>query len=295
MMSQSGVRSKQRFTTRDGISVQEVENSEPGITYFEVVDHDRQEHTLLVIRQVNNDILFDRVAQQIVRYSEREYSPRICDEIRVSTLARYREGENLEVGQCDPMEGRVNLNASPLVIRHLSKSGIVVPDCSISGEAQYAATRDPWVYCTAFCPNNLQDAYRLGKRISSTNNTITKILDVNKFALELGVGFALALEESVHTKVVSVVSKIRKAVLANSGYQRVVHVAHGPVAYEDNSGTLETGDEPIDLASRIGFIKPTSFSYQSEYRFTLGTIGDPLVDPLPIPVSDALRECTSLM
>ena len=263
--------------------------------YFEVADHERQEHTLLVIRRVNIDLLLDRSVRQIVRFSERDHSPCISDEIWVSTLARYREGEDLECGQCDPMEGRVKLNAAPFFIRRLSKSGIVVPEGSISGEAEYAATSDPWVYCTAFCPSNVRDAYRLGKRISSTNDTITNILDVNAFALELGIDFALVLDESIHTKAVSGMSQIRKAHLDGSGYQKVVHLDHGPVAYENNSGALETGDEPVDLASRIGFIKPTSFSYQSEYRFTLGTIGDPLVDLLPIPVSDALRECTSLM
>ena len=67
------------------------------------------------------------------------------------------------------------------------------------------------------------------------------------------------------------------------------------VAYEDISGTLDTGREPVDLASRAGFIKPNSFSYQSEYRFALGTIGEPSVKTLRIPVSDALRECTSLL
>ena len=151
------------------------------------------------------------------------------------------------------------------------------------------------MYCTAFCPSNERDAYRLGKHISSGNDTITNILDVDAFALELGVDFAIALDEAIHTKAVSGVSLIQKASLANSGFQRVVHVAHGPVAYEDISGTLDTGREPVDLASRAGFIKPNSFSYQSEYRFALGTIGEPSIKTLRIPVSDALRECTSLL
>ena len=69
---------------------------------------------------------------------------------------------------------------------------------------------------------------------------------------------------------------------------------HGPVAYEDISGTLDTGGEPIELALRAGFIKPDFFSYQSEYRFALKTIGEPSAKTLRIPVSDALRECTSL-
>lgn len=212
----------------------------------------------------------------------------------MSTLARYRERENLEDAQYDPMEGRVKLDAAPFFARQLSKGGLVVTASSYSAEAEYATTLDPWVYCTAFCPANERDAYRLGKRISPDNDTITNILDVDVFALELGVGFAITLDESIHTKALSGVPLIQKLSLADSGFRRVVHVSHGPVAYEDISGTLDTGQEPFDLAPRAGFIKPKSFSYQSEYRFALETTGEPAVRTLRIPVSEALRQRTSL-
>lgn len=296
-MSKSGGRSIKRCTTREGISVREAGDLDCGKMLYEVSDHKRQERSLLVIRRVNDALLPGRSVRHVVRFSKREHSPCISDEIRVSTLAHYREEENLESGQRDPMEGRVKLDVVPFVVRSLSKAGIVGADrSSISAMAEYRASQDPWVYCTAFSPRNERDAYRLGKRISSGNDTITKVLDVNAFALELGVDFALALDESIHTKAVSGVSSLlKKARLASSEFQRVFHVNHGPVAYEDISGTLDTGREPVDLASKIGFIKPTSFSYQSEYRFTLETLGEPNISPLSIPVSDALRECTSLM
>ena len=284
----------QRRTTRENISVQEASAFGPGGKIFNLLDNERQERFLLVIRRVNGAWPSGRGCRQIVRFSKREHSPRLSDEIWVRTLALYRKGEDLEEGQYDSMEGRVKLDAAPFFARRLSEAGIVVPVGSLSGEIEYATTPDPWVYCTAFCPSNERVAYRLGKRISSDNNTITNILDVNAFALELGVAFAIALDESIHTKAASGVSLIQKVSLADSGFQRVVHVNHGPVAYEDISGTLDTGREPFDLSSRAGFIKPKSFSYQSEYRFALRTIGEPSVRTLRIPVSDELRELTSL-
>ena len=285
----------QRCTTREAVSVQEVDAPDPGMKLFAVVDHERQERSLLTVRQVNDDLLPGGAGRHVVRFSEREHSPHLSDEIWVSTLAHYREAENLEAGQRDPMEGRLRLDAAPFLARRLPRAGMVAGADSFSAEVDLAPTRDPWVYCTAFCPNNERDAYRLGKRISCGNDTITSILDVSVFALELGVDFAITLDESIHTKVDSGVSVIQRASLAHSGFRTVIHVAHGPVAYEDMSGTFDTGREAVELASRSGFVKPTSFSYQSEYRFTVGTLGEPSVETLRIPVSDALRECTTLL
>ena len=284
----------QRCTVRQGISVQHLGAPDPERKVLDVRDNVRRERIRVVIRRVNGSLLRGRVGRQVIRFSKREHSPRMSDEIWVSTLAHYREGEGLEADQRDPMEGRVKLDAAPFVARRLSEAGFVASASSFSAKARYAVTRDPWVYCTAFYPGSERDAYRLGKRISSDNDTITNILDVNAFALELGVDFAIALDESIHTKAVSGVSLIQKASLANSGFQKGVRVDHGPVAYEDISGTLDTGREPVNLASRTGFIKPNSFSYQSEYRFALWTIGQPSAKTVRIPISDALRGCTSI-
>lgn len=277
-----------------GIAVQEIGTPDAGQRRFEVLDDERQERSLLVIRRVDGALRPERGRRPVVRFSKREHSPSMSDEIWVSTLARYREREDLEDARYDPMEGRVKLNAAPFFAKQLSKAGFDVSASSFSAEAQYATSLDPWVYCTAFCPANERDAYRLGKRISPDNDTITKILDVDAFALELGVDLTITLDELTHTKPVSGEPLLQKLSLADTGFHRVVHVSHGPVAYEDISGTLDTGQEPFDLASRTGFIKPKSFSYQSEYRFALQTSGEPAIRTLRIPVSEALRECTSL-
>lgn len=281
-------------TMREGISVQDIGTLDLRGKLFDVLDSVRQERFLVVIRRVNSRLLPERAARQVVRFSRREHSPRVSDQIRVSTLTRYREDENLKNNQRDSMEGRVRLDATPFYVRCLSERGVGDAAKSLTAQTEYVATPEPWVYCTALCPGSERDAYRLARRISSDYDTITDILDVNAFALELGVAFAVTLDSAVHTKAVSIPSRIWRACAAISPFREVVFVDHGPVVYEDNSGTLDTGREVDELASRAGFIKPASFSYQSEYRFALTTIGEPSIRTLPVPVSDELRECTSL-
>ncbi len=284
----------QLSTTQGGRSVRKAAILDTGERLFDVLDRVRRERSLLVIRRVNDALLPRRPARQVVRFTKREHSPRLSDEIRASTLAVYREGENLEGDQCDPMEGLVKLDATPFIARSVSEGGFGGVVRSLTAEVECLAKPDPWVYCTALCPCSERDAYRLASRISSDYDTITDILDVDAFALALGVDFAVALDPAIHTKAVSARSLIWGAWAAQSPFERAVFVEHGPVAYEDVSGTLDTGGEANALVPLAGFIKPTRFSYQSEYRFALTTTGEPSIRTLPIPVSDELRECTSL-
>lgn len=287
-----------RNTIREGISVQEAVLEppvpEPAMKFFVVLDDERQERLGVVIRRVNSSLVHRGVARRVVRFSKREHSPRLSDEIWVSTVAHYRKGENLEGGQYDPIEGRVKMDATPFCARRLLTRGFDVRSTGFKAQATFAGSPDPWVFCTAFCPVREREAYRLARRISSDYDTITDIPDVNTFALELGVDFALALDAALHTKVDWAVPMIQSAAIAGSGFERFVYVDHGPVAYEDISGTLKTGREPVELQPRVCFTKPKAFSYQSEYRFALRTVGEPTEETLRIPVSDALRECTSL-
>ena len=247
-LSQQGDSSMQR-TVREGISVQELGAPDPESKVWAVRDNVRRESIRVEIRRVNDSLPRGRVTRQVVRFSKREHSPRLSDEIWVSTLAHYREGEGLEADQRDPMEGRVKLDATPFVARRLSEGGVLDTARSLWANAEYDLATDPWVYCTAFHPGSERDAYRLGKRISSSNDTITNVLDVNAFALELGIDFAIKLNAAIHTKPLSGWHLIQGAIASSDGFEKVVYVDHGPVAYEDISGTLDTGREPVDLAS----------------------------------------------
>ncbi|MDE0626108.1 MAG: hypothetical protein OXH99_06915 [Bryobacterales bacterium] len=212
----------------------------------------------------------------------------------MSTLERYREDKNLEGDRRDPMEGRLNLDAKPFLARRLFGGGFRGAVRTLSARATFAASPDPWVFCTAFCPVREREAYKLARRLSSDYDSITDILDVNMFALELGIDFSIMLDAAIHTMADSGMHVIQRELAANSGFDKVVHMVHGPVAYEDTSGTLNTSLEPSDLRQRFCFTKPKVLSYQSEYRFALWSIGKPSTRTLRIPVSDALRECMSI-
>ena len=176
---------------RRGLCVREQRTEALGLEtkLFSVFHCERRQLLLVVIRGINATLHRGR-NRQIVRFSEREHPPRIGSEIWLSTLEYYRKGENLHADQRDSMEGRLKLDAAPLLARSLTKSGV-----------------------------------------------------------------------------------------------------HAAV---DLSGVVRTGREVANLRSSAGFTKPRSFSYQSEYRFALRTIGEPSNTTLRLPVSDALRALTSI-
>ena len=276
----------------------------PDTTLFSVFCRRRRELLLVVVRRVNV-ALHGGSDRQIVRLSKREHSPHIGSEIRLSTLERYRKGEKLHAEQRDAMEGRLKLDATPLLDRSLRKSGLQGAVNSVSAETTVAASSDPWVYCTALWPGGEGAALRLARRLSPDYDTITYILDIDAFALELGIEFGLALDPSRDLTRPTSLPEAVQAMLFDSWLQdakasghisgaRVVHVDHGPLAYEDLSGVLRTGREVADLESPVGFTKPRLFSYQSEYRFALWTLGEPSKPTLRLPISDALRALTSL-
>ena len=110
---------------RRGLCVREQRTEALGLEtkLFSVFHCERRQLLLVVIRGINATLHRGR-NRQIVRFSEREHSPRIGSEIWLSTLEHYRKGENLHADQRDSMEGRLKLDAAPLLARRLTKSGV---------------------------------------------------------------------------------------------------------------------------------------------------------------------------
>ena len=73
-----------------------------------------------------------------------------------------------------------------------------------------------------------------------------------------------------------------------------VHVYHGPVHYEDISGRVDRQEHWFDpnAGPRAWFTKKMCFGTQSEYRFAVSTLGDPVAPKHNITVSPELRELT---
>ena len=177
---------------------------------------------------------------------------------------------------------------------------------SLSGEfnitANLVQVSEPWVYCTSIRPQSELELKKL-KREFPSYDTITEIRDPNSFAIQLGVDFAIGLDKSKHT----VEDTISKIVYANSSVStsfwknprpmdKVVHVYHGPVIYEDRTDVVYDRKYFSNTQNwpKLCFRKRTSFLDQMEYRFALSTMGKPREDVIFLKVSDELRCLTTL-
>ena len=129
----------------------------------------------------------------------------------------------------------------------------------------------------------------------------TRIDDPDAFAVWLGVNFALALDKTADVSL----GPIDEIGYARSRYETnlwqggrpidtVMHVYHGPVHYEDVSGRVDRQEHWSDpyAGPRAWFTKKTSFKNQSEYRFAVSTLGDPVAPKHYIAVAPELRELT---
>ncbi len=214
---------------------------------------------LILIYRINFDLYYRWKSPRLVRFSKQEHSPYICSRIRLSTLAQYREDESLTSGQADTMEGRIKADATPFVRCRLSKKGVQGPIRNLKAEMTFETSSDPWVYCASICSDSRRDAIALARSISPDYDTITDILSAEEFAIQLGVDFAIALDPSSH---IDTTPPWDQMVLARMPFDKIIHVQHGPITYEDNFGALRTADDLADLEHqwRACFTKPYSYS-----------------------------------
>ena len=129
----------------------------------------------------------------------------------------------------------------------------------------------------------------------------TGIADPSDFAVWLGIEFALTLDKSAHVNL----SELDRVGYERSHYNTslshdagpidtIVHVYHGPVHYEDHSGRIDKQEQWFDpfAGPKAWFTKRKSFEIQSEYRFAVTTLGDPVHPRHYIFVSEELRALT---
>ena len=258
-------------------------------------DKDRDKIFLVVVHRLETASTPRLQTRSIVRFSERVHSPHLCSSIRLSTLKRLREDERLTPAQRDPMEGRLNVDATPLISQYFSKRGLL-PDMralSVSMVAQHSS--DLWVYCTSICPGSTEAAHRLARRINKAYDTVTEIRDVDAFAIRLGIDFTLDFDASTDIDASSALNPLAQR-LGAGDFEKIVHVHHGPMTYEDHSGVVHTTEDFVDLGTnlRACFTKPGSHSWQSEYRFALSTTGNPKQPTLSLSTSNELRGLTQI-
>ncbi len=170
-----------------------------------------------------------------------------------------------------------------------------IPYGSVEAEAVYLSSREPWVYCASHLPSH--HVYRELKFKFSNEygyDAATEINDVDAFAIWLGIDFALQINKDKQLKL----EVLDTDLWQTEGVQNIdtlVHVYHGPVHYEDESGVIVTDDDLADIHGgvRACFTKRTEFEDQSEYRFAVSTSGTPCDETFELDVSEELRELTS--
>ena len=243
--------------------------------------HDLQARTVHLILVHHLDYRPRRVrgVGDVVRFSEPCFAAFRARKLPLATSAYYREDEDLEEYIRDPQDGTLTKDGTPWA-RTIAGPGA-------RAELSFRSTPEPWVYCAAHYYLN-RELRELKARFGH-GKAVTAIPDPDAFARWLGIEFALTLDK---------MNDVRLGPLDQIAYalcpdiDTVVHVHHGPVHYEDESGRIATQEDFSDSNGGLKacFTKKTCFKFQSEYRFAVSTLGEPVKRKHWIRVSPELRE-----
>lgn len=236
---------------------------------------------------------------KVVAFSEPSFAAYCTEKLQLATPAHYRGQEDLKPGIRDPHDGTLTKDAT----RWANTMGTAA--AVSQAELSFGSSREPWIYCAAHYRDQ-RELRRLRDHFATEYGypTATGIADPDAFATWLGIDFALGLDKTGDVKL----SALDEIGYARSRYDTslwegsnsidtVVYVHHGPVRYEDRSGRVDTQEHWFDpdAGPRACFTKRTSFRAQSEYRFAVSTLGDPVEPKHYITVSPELRALVSAL
>jgi len=268
------------------------------IVVFNVV---RRECYQVLIHRVNYGSATPPRVTNLVKLSHWRFAPHHAQELRLATPAYYRRRESPNSEPTDQHDGCLTKDATPwawdLALR---TAGSFIHDLSAS--VTFSSSPDePWVYCTSIAPASDADTERLKARFPKYD-AITSISDPEAFAMQLGIDFAISVDNSKHVEP----SPTDELAYQQSQYtismwegehriDKLIRVYHGPVVYEDQSGIVESMEDFVDfsMVPRGWFTKKTRFSEEREYRFAVSTLGRPRRQTFKLPISDELRMFTT--
>ena len=267
---------------------------------FSVFDIKREQCHLILVHRVDYRPRLSPSIGKVVKFSKRCYAPSCAEKLRLATPSYYRDHESLPPGIADPDENKLRKNATPWMRNRF-------PSGSIEMKVVFSSFSESWVYCASHLSH-----YRASRNLKANfseeydYDAATEINDVDAFAMWLGIDFALQVDKEKHLKLEGLntwayqASRYSTNLWPQKGVQNidtVVHVYHGPVHYEDESGVIATNDDWADIhgAVRAYFTKRTEFEDQSEYRFAVSTPGTPRKEIFKLKISEDLRQLTSPM
>lgn len=264
---------------------------------FIVLDVEKELRHLIFVHRVDYRPGIRSSIGKVVKFSKWCYAPCRTQKLRIATPSYFRDKESLPQGIGDRYDSTLKKDASPWMRQRFSNNGI-------DAEVTFSSSSDPWVYCTSHIPSS-RSFRDLSAKFSDEYgyDATTQIKDVESFAMWLGIDFALQLDKSTHVKIdtLGIVHDllVRRAKdmwrwQGGGGLETLVHVYHGPVHYEDESGVVSTDEDMVDIhgSVRAWFTKRTEFADQSEYRFVVTTLGTPCNEIHEIHVSEELRQLT---
>ena len=264
--------------------------------------HDMEEKSfhLLFMHRLEHRLRRARSDSKVVVFSEPAYAASCTEKLQLATPAYYREKEELKPGIRDRHDGTLTKDGTGWARRTISAAVAVT-----RAELSFVSSPEPWVYCAAHYCNDLE-LFRLRDHFADEYNytTATRIHDPDVFAMWLGIDFALALDKTADV-ILSVLDDINYALSqyhtslwdGSRPIDTLMHIYHGPVYYEDQSGQIDTQKQFFDPTAgpKAWFTKRNFYETQSEYRFALSTIGDPARPKHYIAVSQELRALTSVL
>ena len=273
-----------------------------------VSDPVQEQAHLVLIHLVNSESISTQRVQTLVKFSQRKHAPPFASCLKFATPTYYRKYEGGEKGVRDEMEGLLKADMRPWIKSEFSSLyGGLGASIEATGTLSYSS--EPWVYCTSIRPQSELELKKLERGFSSGReedieyDTITEIQDPNAFAIQLGIDFAIILDKSknivedARSIIASAYRNVTRKVWKNSRpIDKVVHVYHGPVIYEDRTDVVNDKEFFSNTPNwpKFCFRKRTSFSEQMEYRFALSTFGKPREDVFFLKVSDELKCVTRL-
>ena len=260
-----------------------------------VQDLEAEAMHLILVRRLDYRPRGASAVGDVVVFSEPSYAAFRTEKLQLATLAYYREQKGLKPGIRDGREGTLTKDSIRWA-KTVVPAGLVT-----SSSVSFVSSRERWVYCGSHYQTD-QELRRLKEHFAERYGytAAAGIRDPDGFATWLGIDFALTLNKTTDVRLgkLDEIGYARSrhhttSLLPGSGQiDTIVNVYHGPVHYEDSSGSIATQEDWFDPhgGPRAWFTKDTCFERQREYRFAVSTPGDPVRPRHYIDVSPELRE-----
>ena len=235
----------------------------------------------------------------VVAFSKPQHAAYCTEKLQLATPAHYRNQEDLKPGIRDHRDGVLTKDGTGWASK-------VTPAVTVTNaDLSFVSAQEPWVYCAAHYRSDrglrqLKDYFTHEYGYSAA----TRITDPDAFAMWLAVEFALALDKTAAITL----NESDKKVYADSQYttglwdgshpiDTFIHIYYGPIHYSDRSGRVDTQHHWFDpnAGPMAWFTKKTSLYAQSEFRFAINTLGNPVQPTHYISVSPELRAFTSVL